>query len=74
MCSMERNRNGIASTFIDGTMFPSSATLVRLRSITPARVCSSVSFSSPSWREWNTLIWWRPLLRSETTRPMKRSA
>jgi hypothetical protein len=53
---MERNRNGSASTFIDGMILPISATLVRLRSMAPARVCSRVSFSSPSWREWNTLI------------------
>jgi len=51
MCSMDRNRNGMASTFIAGTKLPISATLVRLRSIAPARVCSIVSFSSPSWRE-----------------------
>src|ERR1700733_5152781 len=49
--SMDRNRNGIASTFMAGTKVPISATLVRLRSMAPARVCSMVSFSSPSWRE-----------------------
>jgi hypothetical protein len=48
---VERNKKGIASTFIAGTTVPISDTLVRLRSIAPARVCSMVSFSSPSWRE-----------------------
>ena len=35
----------------DGTMAPNGTTLVRLRSIAPARMASMVSFSSPSWRE-----------------------
>ena len=39
---------GMANTFIAGTKLPSSATLVRLISIAPTRVCSMVSFSSPS--------------------------
>jgi hypothetical protein len=42
---MERNRNGIANTFMAGTKVPIKATLVRLRSMAPARVCSMVSFS-----------------------------
>src|SRR5260370_1398091 len=55
---MERNKNGMASTFIAGTMFPINATFVRLRSIAPTRVSSRVSFSPPSLREWKTLVCW----------------
>ena len=43
---------------------------MRLRSMTPKRVCSIVSFSSPSWAEWKTSMPMRPPVRSSISSPM----
>ena len=47
---------------------------MRLRSITPKRVCSMVSFSSPSWAEWKTSTQRRPPVRSSISRPISCTA
>ena len=47
---------------------------MRLRSITPKRVCSMVSFSSPSWAEWKTSTQMRSPVRSAISRPISCTA
>jgi hypothetical protein len=59
---MERNRNGIASTFFASTKFPINATLVRVRPMAPARVCSprsatTLSVKRSAWTVGQSSFW-----------------
>ncbi len=74
MCSTERNRKGRPGTAVSGIRLLSGARLIRFMSMTPKRVCSIVSFSSPSWREWNTWILMRPLVRLSMSLPISFTA
>ncbi len=70
MCPVSRNRKGRPATRVSGTKLLSGAVFTRVMSITPKRVCSSESFSSPSWRLWNTWMRMRPPVRSCSKRPI----